>query len=571
MAMDRQSGLSARARAKIVTLPELLARRQAARKAGRKVVQCHGCFDIVHPGHIRHLRQAKGSGDILLVTITGDESWTKRAGAPLIPQELRAENLAELDCVDWVCIEPRPTAVELLAEVQPDVYVKGREYEQNNDPRFAAERAAVEAGGGRVVFSSGEVIFSSTALISALERSIDPYHARLRQLLAREDVQASTLAGLIAGFRGQRVLVVGETILDTYILCDQPEVASESPVMTLRPLERRQYDGGAAIIARHLAAMGARPTLLTGLPEHAETEALRERLAADGIELAGVPMGQALAEKQRYLVGAQKVMKVNNLRPLALDAAVQDELVKLARKTAKGFDGAIVVDFGNGLLSAKLVERLAAALRPAVRVLAGDVSGRRQSLTAMKGFDLLTPSEREAREALGVFEESLPAVAWGLLHASGAKGTLVTLGSDGLIAFDRLPGAEAGGGGDDPFRSRVRGEHVPALSGVPIDPLGCGDALLSAATLALCAGGSLVAAALIGSVAAACEAQRLGNIPVTATELRQGVSRAHGAQLTVDSGVDRSAKAVGILERAARATFAGGGVGAAGAWAGART
>src|SRR5581483_8918461 len=101
---------------KLLSREQLLARRAEAKGAGRRVVQCHGCFDIVHPGHLRHLRHAKAQGDILLVSITGDSMIDKGTGRPLIPQELRAEYLAALDCVDWVHIESRPTAVELLAE-----------------------------------------------------------------------------------------------------------------------------------------------------------------------------------------------------------------------------------------------------------------------------------------------------------------------------------------------------------------------------------------------------------------------------------------------------------------------
>jgi rfaE bifunctional protein nucleotidyltransferase chain/domain len=511
-------------------MSELLQRRAGARAMGLRVVQCHGCFDIVHPGHIRHLRQAKSHADILLVTITGDKAWTKRQGAPLIPEELRAENLAELDCVDWVYIEQRPTALELLDAVQPDVYVKGKEYEHNNDPRFAAERSCVERHGGRVVFSSGDVVFSSTALISAMERSIDPYHARLTQLLQRPNLDGARLSGLIGSFRGQRLLVVGETIIDTYTLCDQPDVASESPVMTLRPLEQRQYDGGAAIIARHAAALGARPVLLTALPASSQRDELTKRLRAESVEVLGITINQPLAEKQRFLVGQQKVMKVNNLRPIVLDAHASDELVALAGAAGDGYDAAIVADFGNGLLSPALVERLSTVLRPRVRVLTGDVSGRRGALTSFRNFDLLAPSESEAREALRCFDESLPVVAWRLLQATGAHNTFITLGGDGLVAFEPL--ADAAASDADEYRSRVRGEHVPALSGYPVDPLGCGDALLTSATLALASGADLLAAGVLGSLAAACEAQRLGNIPINAADLRHAIVRLHSASLT---------------------------------------
>lgn len=518
------------ARAKILSKDELLRRREAARVAGRTVVQCHGCFDIVHPGHIRHLRQAKSHGDVLLVTITGDAAWTKRQGAPLIPEELRAENLAELDCVDWVYIEQRPTAEELLGELGPDVYVKGKEYEQNMDPRFAAERRAVESHGGRVVFSSGDVVFSSTALIASLERMADPYHAQLGQLLAKPELEGGRLNAAVSSFRGKRVLVVGETILDTYWLCDQPEIASESPVMTLRPLERRQFDGGAAIIARHIAAMGGNPVLLTGLPHHMEAEALRRRLGAEGVEVVSVPTDVAIAEKERFLVGTQKVMKLNNYHPIVLDAERQDRLVELACEQARGFDAAIVADFGNGLLSPGVIARLSRLLRPLVNVMSGDVSGKRASLRHFTGFDLLVPSESEARAAFQSFEESLPVVAWKLLEQTKTKHLLLTLGADGLIAFEKRSTAavEAIAPGD---LSRVRGEHVPSMVGHAIDPLGCGDSLLAAATLALASGHSALVAAFLGSVAAAAQAGRLGNVPISATDLRQGVARVHTARL----------------------------------------
>jgi rfaE bifunctional protein kinase chain/domain/rfaE bifunctional protein nucleotidyltransferase chain/domain len=516
------------ARSKLLSPDELLRRRAAAKQEGKIVVQCHGCFDIVHPGHIRHLRQAKSHGDILLVTITGDGAWTKRDGAPLIPQEHRAENLAELDCVDWVAIEPRPTAAELLCEVRPDVYVKGKEYERSNDPRFIEERRVVESHGGRVVFSSGDVVFSSSALISSMEQLADPYHARLTKLLARPELDGVALNRHVTNFRDKRVLVVGETILDTYWICDQPEVASESPVLTLRPIDRRQYDGGAAVIARHLAAMGARPVLLTALPHRTESESVRRRLASEGVEVESIPMDTGLPEKQRFLVGSQKVMKVNNYQPIVMDAERQDRMVDMARSVAQGFDAAIIVDFGNGMLSPLVIEQLGDALRSRVGVLAGDVSGRRAALRHFRGFDLLTPSEAEAREAMQCYDESLPVVALRLFETTAARSAFITMGADGLLAFSQRENTFE----PSPLHvSRVLAEHVPSMVGHALDPMGCGDALLAAATLCLAAGAPPIAAAMLGSLAAAREAHRLGNIPISATDLRHAIARTHTAQL----------------------------------------
>src|SRR5690606_28896123 len=119
------------------------------------------------------------------------------------------------------------------------------------------------------------------------------------------------------------------------VLCDRPEVAGESPVMTLRPVERRHYDGGAAVIARHLAALGARPVLVTPLRDDEPSELLRRRLVAEGIEVRALPVGRALPEKQRFLVGAQKVMKLDLVEPLVLDAAQHRGLAGMAAEAAR--------------------------------------------------------------------------------------------------------------------------------------------------------------------------------------------------------------------------------------------
>ena len=525
-----------RAARKIVQLDDLLAKRRQCGTMGLKIVHCHGCFDIVHPGHIRHLRQARAQGDLLLVSITSDETFGKRGGKPLIPEHLRAENLAELDCVDLVLIDRHDTASELLARVKPDVFVKGKEYETNSDPRFAQERQIVEAAGGRVVFTSGDVVFSSTALIGTLERAMDPFHARISHLAADERLSRMNLQRTIDGFRNKRVLVIGESILDTYVHCDQPEVAAESPVMTLRPVGRTMYDGGAAVIARHLRHLGAQVSLLTGLPQSAGGEAMHHRLTAEAIAVESVTLSGELAEKQRFLVGQQKVMKLNVLSPIVLDAAVQDSILgKACEIAAGGVDAVIIADFGNGFLSSPLITRLCRALREKTGVLAGDISGRRGNLAAFTNADLLTPGEQEARDALRCYDAGLSALAWHLLSTTATRGAILKLGPEGCVACTQTPVADLsvatlkmaiGGVSDDgEFKSRISTEHVPSLGAIPLDPLGCGDAMLAAATLSLATGGDMLMAAVIGSLAAAVHAGRMGNPALASGDLLAATSR----------------------------------------------
>ena len=205
---------------KIVDLEGLVAAVDSARRAGRTIVQCHGCFDIVHPGHVRYLEFARRQGDVLIVTLTGDSSFSKREEGPYIPQELRAESLAALVFVDYVYIDPNPTAEQILAQVRPDLYVKGREYENSEDPGFLSEKRTVEDYGGRIVFSSGEIVFSSSQLIERMPAGTELERERLSLLCQRSGLSTHALQSLLGRFAGLRVLVVGDVVVDRYVLCD---------------------------------------------------------------------------------------------------------------------------------------------------------------------------------------------------------------------------------------------------------------------------------------------------------------------------------------------------------------
>lgn len=529
---------SASTQSKILSLPTLLARCREAREQGRQIVHCHGCFDLVHPGHVRHLEFAARLGDFLLVSISGDGMIDKGTGRPLIPEALRAENLAALNCVDWVYIDPHPTALEVINQVKPDVYLKGREYESNRDPRFLAEREAVESHGGRVVFSSGDIVFSSSALISALTDNHDPIDRSLAQLGETNDLRPSTLESIVDQFAGQRIIVIGEPIIDRYVHCERPEVASESPVMTLRPVESQTFDGGAAIICRHLAALGADVELITALPERDDAAVLLvERLRAQGIAVRRVESDAPVTEKQRFLVGPQKVMKVDLGRTMTIDEHSRSEFIDLAADAASrngGADGVIFADFGQGLLTPATLDRLIHKLRPLTRIMTGDVSGKRASLLRLQQMDLVCPTEVELREAMSDFAEGLGAVVWRWLERTSVQSALVTMGAEGVIAFSRRSAAQPRLAG---LPARLKSDHIPGLGPIGIDPLGCGDALLSTATLALAAGAELVQAGYLGSLAASIESRQLGNVPVGAAGLRAEWQRLAARHLLIASAV----------------------------------
>lgn len=503
---------------KICGLERLAAVRQNARDAGRVVVLCHGCFDIIHPGHIQHLQYARSLGDELIVTVSADSQVGKGVDRPLIPDDLRAGSLAALQCVDWVHVNPHPTAMELLEELRPDIYVKGKEYENNHDPRFLTEQQTVTKHGGRVVFSSGDVVYSSTALIQVMEGREPFSDEKVARFREKFGLSGHSLTRLIHKFRGQKVVVVGDYIVDRYHFCDATGIAGEGPMMALRQLQSQDFDGGAAVIALHLAGLGAQPTLVTGLGADWESHQTAMRLKGQGLIVESSGHRQQIVTKSRYLADETKLFKVDRGTIDPIDSQCAAGVGEKILAAAQGAAAVVFADFGYGLITQSLLDRIMPPLRKMVPTVTADVSGRQSSLLWFKSVDLLCPTEREMRETLHDFSSGLGAAVWRLLSETGARQAIITLGKQGLVTFS--PPERAA---DAPL-GRLASEYLPALSNRVVDPLGCGDALLATASLALACGGSLHAAAYLGSVAAALEIQQVGNQPITGETLTGAIS-----------------------------------------------
>ncbi len=152
---------------KILSLEELASKAKELRQQGKRIVLCHGTFDLLHIGHIRHLQNARKDGDVLITTVTGDSYVNKGPGRPVFPEHLRSENLAALSCVDYVGINPSITATNVISLIKPHAYVKGKEYKNDKDDltgNISLERDAVEQHGGELIFTE-DITFSSSNLL----------------------------------------------------------------------------------------------------------------------------------------------------------------------------------------------------------------------------------------------------------------------------------------------------------------------------------------------------------------------------------------------------------------------
>src|SRR5579864_118466 len=154
---------------KIVSQEELIEVAEREKRGGRGVVFTNGCFDIVHPGHVRCLAEARALGDVLVVAVNSDRSVRGNKGPerPLVPEQDRAEVLAALASVDYVTIFDEPTPRELIARVLPNILVKGADWAVDQ----VAGREEVEAAGGRVVSIPLAPGYSTTNLVQRIRNT----------------------------------------------------------------------------------------------------------------------------------------------------------------------------------------------------------------------------------------------------------------------------------------------------------------------------------------------------------------------------------------------------------------
>src|SRR5262249_17961701 len=213
-----------------------------ARPREKKVIMCHGTFDIVHPGHVRHLLYAKSKGDVLVASLTADAHIAKANFRPFVPQELRAFNLAALEVVDFVVIDNDPTPIKNISIIKPDYFAKGYEYTRDGlHPRTAEEKAAVEAYGGEIIFTPGDIVYSSSNIIETEPPAIAT--EKLMALLEAEGLEFDGLRDALDKLNGVRVHVVGDTIIDSYTHTVMIGGMTKTPTMSVRFDNRVDFVG----------------------------------------------------------------------------------------------------------------------------------------------------------------------------------------------------------------------------------------------------------------------------------------------------------------------------------------
>lgn len=505
---ERRGAASDLTRGKIGSIEELAAIAAEARRKGGKIVLAHGVFDLLHMGHVRHLKAAKQHGSHLMVTVTADEHVNKGPDRPVFSDHLRAEMLAALEMVDFVAINHAPSAEPAIRAIRPDVYVKGSDYRETAADvtgKIADERAAVEAHGGRIVFTD-ELTFSSSAIIN---RHLDVYEPSLRAYLdrQREGHALSRVLGLLDGIADAKVLFVGEAIVDEYKYVAPMGKSQKENIIATRFRDRELYAGGTVAAAKHAANFCARVDAVCLLGADESFEDFIRESAAGKVGLTFVHReGAGTVRKTRYVDPnfLRKLFEVYDFDDAPIPQKLQDRLNGILGERIGDYDVVVVSDFGHGMIQPSTID----VLTRESRFLAVNA----QTNSANLGFNLVTKYPRahyvcvdapEARLAVADQFVDLETIASQLLpRRMKCERMILTHGNRGCVAFGRDEGLA----------------RVPAFTQQVVDTIGAGDAFLAVTAPLVAAGASMADAALIGNA--------VGAIMVGIVGHRQSVERA---------------------------------------------
>lgn len=466
----------------------------------KKVIHCHGVFDLLHVGHIRHFKEAKKLGDVLVVTVTPDRYVNKGPHRPVFSEELRAEAIAALDFVDFVAINKWPTAVEAIELLKPHMYVKGSDYRETEKDRtggIAREERAVNSVGGQIAFTD-EITFSSTSLINrhlpVFPKEVSEY---LTALSARYPSEA--VLKYLESARSLKVLIVGEAIIDEYQYCETIGKSGKEPILAARYVSSEKFAGGILAVANQVAAFSDRVGVLTFLgTQDSQEEYIREQLD-DKIEKEFLYFDNApTIVKRRFveLYPFQKLFEVYVMSDNEGDGAKTEMLCTKLREVLPAYDVVIVADYGHGMLGPEAVELLCGRSRfLAINTQMNADNRGFNTVSKYHNAHYMCVSENEIRLDVRSRRRDIRDIVLEVAGKLSCGHMVITRGQQGCLCYDHEEGFF----------------EVPAFTSRIVDRVGAGDAVFSVTTLCVAQNAPMEVVGFIGNAVGAQAVATVGH------------------------------------------------------------
>lgn len=462
-----------------------------------------GNFNILHPGHLRLFLFAKELGNHLTVLVNSD----KIAGPDAyVNENFRLEALKSISYIDISYILTNNIIAE-IRKLKPDLIVKGKEHEN----KFNEEKEEIIKYGGKLIFSSGEVTFSSYDLFEKEFKNKSQKFILPKDYFVRHKFNKNKLVEIVNNFKQLNVIVIGDLIIDEYINCDPLGMSQEDPTIVVTPVDSKKYIGGAGIVAAHAASLKAKVDFITIIGNDDINIFAKNELTKLNLNYHPfVDESRPTTLKQRYRCKGKTLLRVSHLHQGNISIDLQNKILLKFKKILKKANLIILSDFNYGCLPDDLVNKIVNLGKEYGAYIVADSQSSSQTgdISRYKNLDLITPTEREARIALRDNENGLIILAEKLRSSTNSKNILLKIGANGVIIHS------IGTNQSFPMNDQIEG-----LNTAPIDVAGAGDSMLVVTSLSLALGNRIWESTMLGSLAAAIQVSRIGNLPLQSFEL----------------------------------------------------
>ena len=469
----------------------------------KKVVLCHGVFDLIHPGHIIHFEQAKRMGDILVVSVTSERFVRKGPGRPYFNDEMRMKFLEAIEYIDYVMLSEEYTVDDIVEAVEPDIYVKGEEYKIPQDDitgGISIEQELVEAHGGKVAYTSGQV-YSSTKLIntalSGLPEDVRDYIEDFKTRYSLRDIK-----NYVEKISKLKVLVIGDIIIDKYTYCELQGTMTKDMGYSVKLRYSEDYFGGTAVVARHLSSFSENITLMSIVGNEEEVklkifDELSEKISLKLTYSKEIPT----IIKRRYLTRNEKreeyrkIFATNNI-PLmpGYEKEIVDQFIYKLKESISGYDVVFLCDFGHGLVDRQVINL--------VQDKAGYLALNCQTNSSNKGMNIITKYTRADVFSLNQQELNLAYPSYTIDENEKLHMLSKHLNGNGWLTRGSLGACGIDGGSI---------KECPAFTLSVKDTIGAGDAFFSLASILAAVDAPMEIGTFMGNIGGALGANIVGN------------------------------------------------------------
>jgi rfaE bifunctional protein kinase chain/domain/rfaE bifunctional protein nucleotidyltransferase chain/domain len=484
---------------KILKLEDLAKEIAKLKKQGKTVAQCHGCFDLLHPGHIMHFKSAKAKADIVVVTVTPDIYVNKGPGRPVFTEQVRMESIAAMEAVDYVALNRWPTAVETIKLLKPDFYVKGPDYKDRSKDLTKGildEENAVKSVGGEIYITE-DVTFSSSNLINTF---FSPHNPKTKEFVDdfKKKHNFDKIVKDIDNLSNLKVLVIGDTIIDEYHYCLPLGKSSKSPTISSIFLRAETFAGGVLAIANHLEQFAGSVKLVTCLGKENTERTVIDKTLSKGVDVKFFERNDGPTNvKRRYLDRYQniKLFEVTFMNDQYIDEALEKETIQYLGKEIPQYDLVIITDFGHGFITPGIIKCIQAKAKyVAVNAQTNSNNYGYNYITKYHKTDYISIDEKELRLPFGDNHGDLETLIKELHTITKAGKIQITLGQEGSLWYENK-----------------KFYRTPAFARVVKDSVGAGDAVLSITSLCAFAGMKPEVTSFIGNCTGALAVEIIGN------------------------------------------------------------